>query len=342
MKYDILESIRAELDKCTKCGKTHLLFHSCRNRHCPTCQGHKVSEWIQKRERELLPVSYFHVVFTLPDHLNTVALYAPDKLYAILFKTAWQTLSQFAENPKHLGAKMGMIGVLHTWGQNLSLHPHLHCIVPSGGVTKSGDWMRSQSKGKFLFDVKAMSKVFRTPVKKQDSKKAFITQTNAKHKIKTSKKQTREELVEQIVKPRQQNERAARLAEELSLTLQEFSQKPKEKFLTSRTKEYVAATYMRGWIDKVERLGNADYPDAAIRAKLSGTLILDVVINADGSLKEINLRRSSGHQILDDAAKRIVRMSSPFAPFPAKLLKQAEIIHITRSWEFRSNQLKSY
>ena len=181
-----------------------------------------------------------------------------------------------------------------------------------------------------------------TPVKKQDSKKAFITQTNAKHKIKTSKEQTREELIEQIVKPRQQNERAARLAEELSLTLQEFSQKPKEKFLTSRTKEYVAATYMRGWIDKVERLGNADYPDAAIRAKLSGTLILDVVINADGSLKEINLRRSSGHQILDDAAKRIVRMSSPFAPFPAKLLKQADIIHITRSWEFRSNQLKSY
>jgi len=99
---------------------------------------------------------------------------------------------------------------------------------------------------------------------------------------------------------------------------------------------------MRNWIDKIERLGNADYPDAAIRNKLNGTLILDVVINADGTLKEINLRRSSGHQILDDAAKRIVRMSSPFSAFPAKLKKQADIIHITRSWEFQSNQLKSY
>ena len=95
--------------------------------------------------------------------------------------------------------------------------------------------------------------------------------------------------------------------------LQEHSQKPKEKYLTSRTKEYIAAGYLRSWIDRVERLGNADYPDAVIRAKLSGTLILDVVIRSDGSLKEINLRRSSGHQILDDAAKRIVKMSSPFA-----------------------------
>jgi len=181
-----------------------------------------------------------------------------------------------------------------------------------------------------------------TPVKKQESQKAFITQNNASHRVKTQKKETRKEVIEQILNPQQQNKRAARMAEELSLTLQEFAQKPKEKFLNSRTKEYVAASYMRGWVDKVERLGNADYPDAAIRAKLSGTLILDVVINADGTLKEINLRRSSGHQILDDAAKRIVKMSSPFAPFSAKLQKQADIIHITRSWEFQSNQLTSY
>jgi len=118
-------------------------------------------EWIQAREQELLPVPYFHVVFTLPDTLNTVALQYPKELYRILFKTAWQTLRQFSDNPAHLGAKPGMIGVLHTWGQNLSLHPHLHCIVPSGGVTPSGYWKQSQSKGKFLFDVKAMSKVFR-------------------------------------------------------------------------------------------------------------------------------------------------------------------------------------
>ena len=159
-------ALGGHIDKCTKCHKMHLLFHSCRNRHCPTCQGHKVAEWIQKREQELLPVPYFHVVFTIPDHLHTVALHAPGKLYAILFKTAWQTLSQFAENPKHLGAQLGMISVLHTWGQNLSLHPHLHCIVPSGGVTKAGYWKNTKSKSgksnaKFLFNVKAMSKVFR-------------------------------------------------------------------------------------------------------------------------------------------------------------------------------------
>jgi len=181
------------------------------------------------------------------------------------------------------------------------------------------------------------------PGKIQDAKKAFVTVNQSNHKIHTQEKLSQEEKTERQSKPQQQNEHAARMAEELSLTLQQHSQKPKEKYLTSRTKEYVAARYMRGWIDRVERLGNADYPDAAIREKLSGTLILDVVIRADGSLKEINLRRSSGHQILDDAAKRIVKMSSPFEPFPAKLLKQADIIHITRSWEFQSNhQLRSF
>jgi len=185
--------------------------------------------------------------------------------------------------------------------------------------------------------------VNQTPSKIQNAKKAFITVNKSDHKTYTQDKQSKEEKSERKLEPQRQNEHAARMAEELSLTLQEHSQKPKEKYLTSRTKEYVAATYMRGWIDRVERLGNADYPDAAIRDQLSGTLILDVVIRSDGSLKEINLRRSSGHQILDDAAKRIVKMSSPFEAFPAKLQKQADIIHITRSWEFQSNhQLRSY
>jgi len=181
-----------------------------------------------------------------------------------------------------------------------------------------------------------------TPVKKQVAKKEYLTQDASENKVKTQTKRDDKDVPEQVITPQQKSERAARMAEELDLTIQKYNSKPREKFLNSRTKEYIAARYMREWIDKVERLGNADYPDAAIRDKLSGTLILDVVITADGALKEINLRRSSGHQILDDAAKRIVRMSAPFAPFPAKLLKQAEIIHITRSWEFKSNQLKSY
>ncbi len=181
-----------------------------------------------------------------------------------------------------------------------------------------------------------------TPVKKQIDKKEYLTQENADHKITTQKKRDDKDIQEQFIKPQQKSQRAARMAEELDLSIQSFSRKPKEKFLNSRTKEFTAASYMRSWIDKVERLGNADYPDAAIREKLSGTLILDVIIYADGTLKEINLRRSSGHQILDDAAKRIVRMSAPFAPFPTKLRAEADIVHITRSWEFKSNQLKSY
>ena len=127
------------------------------------------------------------------------------------------------------------------------------------------------------------------------------------------------------------------------MTYEAYAQRPKEKFLSSRTREYIAAGYMRSWVDKVERLGNADYPDDARRQKLSGTLILDVAINADGSLHKMELRQSSGHQILDDAARRIVRMSAPFDAFPGKLRQQADIIHITRSWEFFSNnELRSY
>ena len=176
-----------------------------------------------------------------------------------------------------------------------------------------------------------------TPLKKQEAQKAFITQASSEHKIQAQKKQTDKETQEQIITPQQKNEQAARMAEELSLVFQEYSQRPKEKFLTSRTKEFVAASYMRSWIDKVERLGNADYPDAAIREKLNGTLILDVVINSDGSLQAINLRRSSGHQILDDAARRIVKLAAPFSAFPKKLKQEADVIHITRSWEFLNN-----
>ena len=149
------------IDKCDCCNKIHISYNSCRNRNCPTCQAHKIEQWIQARKQELLPVPYFHVVFTIPDSLNEICLKYPKIVYSILFKTAWQTLKQFGENPKHLGAKLGMIAVLHTWGQNLSLHPHLHCIVPGGGISDAGYWKNTKSNGKYLFNVKAMSKVFR-------------------------------------------------------------------------------------------------------------------------------------------------------------------------------------
>lgn len=146
------------IEQCDKCGKRHLFYNSCRNRHCPGCQGHKRQQWIQARESELLPVGYYHVVFTLPGELTPLALSHPKELYNILFKSAWATLCQFGKNQ---GLQPGMIAVLHTWGQNISLHPHLHCIVPAGGTDKKGQWQSAGRSKKYLYSVKAMSKVFR-------------------------------------------------------------------------------------------------------------------------------------------------------------------------------------
>jgi protein TonB len=177
----------------------------------------------------------------------------------------------------------------------------------------------------------------------RSKERELITTQQSDFKVATQKKNQSQDRHNLLQANQHSNTMPARLVEELSLTYQAYAQKPREKFLSSRTREYIAAGYMRNWVDKVERLGNADYPDDAIRNKLSGTLILDVAINADGSLHKMELRQSSGHQILDDAAKRIVKMSAPFDVFPKKLRQQADIIHITRSWEFLSNnELRSY
>lgn len=156
-------ALGGHIDRCDNpdCHRLHLSYNSCRNRHCPKCQGHKKEQWIRARETELLNVPYFHVVFTLPAELNQLCLYQPKLMYNTLFRTAWDIINDFGANPKFLGANPGMIAILHTWGQNLSLHPHLHCIVPGGGITKSGEWKSTKSKGKYLFPVKAMSKVFK-------------------------------------------------------------------------------------------------------------------------------------------------------------------------------------
>ena len=151
-------ALGGHIDACDECGNVSISYNSCRNRHCPKCQGRNREDWIQTRETELLPVPYFHVVFTIPDTLNSLVLQQPKMLYDILFESAWETLQTFGKN-KNL--QMGMIAVLHTWGQNLSLHPHLHCIVPGGGVDENGAWKNIKNDGKFLFPVKALSKVFR-------------------------------------------------------------------------------------------------------------------------------------------------------------------------------------
>jgi Putative transposase/Transposase zinc-binding domain len=151
-------ALGGHIDACDKCGNVSISYNSCRNRHCPKCQGHKREEWIQKREADLLPCTYYHVVFTLPQELNALALEYPVIAYDALFKSVWQTLHQFG---KTAGIQLGMIAVLHTWGQNLSLHPHLHCIVPGGGVDAKGRWQKRLRSNKYLFAVKALSKVFR-------------------------------------------------------------------------------------------------------------------------------------------------------------------------------------
>jgi len=151
-------ALGGHIDACDGCGNISISYNSCRNRNCPKCQGHKREQWVHNRMADLLPCTYYHVVFTLPAQLNGLALYDPALVYDTLFKAVWQTLNQFGKNA---GIKLGMIAVLHTWGQNLTLHPHLHCIVPGGGVDEKGRWQKQLRSNKYLFAVKALSKVFR-------------------------------------------------------------------------------------------------------------------------------------------------------------------------------------
>ena len=154
-------ALGGHIDACKGCGFYKISYNSCGNRHCPTCGALKRETWIARQEEKLLNVPYFHVVFTIPHELNELCLQHPRLLYGLLFKTAWQTIQTFAKDPKYLGAKTGMTAVLHTWGQNLSLHPHLHCIVPGGGLTPHGKWKITRTDGKYLFPKNALRKVFR-------------------------------------------------------------------------------------------------------------------------------------------------------------------------------------
>jgi hypothetical protein len=150
---------------CHDCGHQRIQYHSCRNRHCPKCQAMARAAWVDQRETELLPVPYFHVVFTLPQQLAPLALQNKRVLYGILFRAAAQTLQELAHDPKHLGANVGILMVLHTWGQNLMHHPHVHSVVTGGGISRDGSrWVscRQTRAGKpFFIDVKILSRVFR-------------------------------------------------------------------------------------------------------------------------------------------------------------------------------------
>lgn len=173
---------------------------------------------------------------------------------------------------------------------------------------------------------------------------AMLHQKDSDFSVKTDEQQTKpDEVTINQQASTNKNTKTARLAQEISNIIESRSERPKVKYMNTSTKEFIPARYMREWINRVERVGNLNYPDQARRQKLSGTLILDVVINSDGELVNIDLRQSSGHKLLDDAARRIVKLGAPYAPFPAKLKQEADIIHITRSWEFMSNsRLKTH
>ena len=146
-------------DVCDECGYRKISYNSCRNRHCPKCQSIARAKWVEEREAEILNVKYFHVVMTIPSELYMIAYQNQRKVYKILFKATAETLEELARDKKYLGAEIGFMEVLHTWGQTLVYHPHIHCIVPAGGIDKIGKWRNS--KKKFFIPVKVLSRKFR-------------------------------------------------------------------------------------------------------------------------------------------------------------------------------------
>ena len=145
---------------CGECQHREIAYNSCRNRHCPKCQAMARAEWLTERQTELLPIPYFHIVFTLPAEIADLALQNKRRLYGMLFQAASETLREVAANPRHLGAKIGLLAVLHTWGQNLLHHPHLHCVVSGGGLSPDESrWIASRDY--YFLPVKVLSRVFR-------------------------------------------------------------------------------------------------------------------------------------------------------------------------------------
>jgi hypothetical protein len=148
------------VDECDHCGRLRISYNSCRNRHCPKCQCLDKERWLEARKRDILPTHYFHPVFTVPEGVKPLALRNQDVVYSILFRAASESIKELTEDPKHLGAEVGFIAVLHTWSQTLMDHPHLHCIVTGGGLSLDGRrWI--PCKGEFFLPVKVLSRLFR-------------------------------------------------------------------------------------------------------------------------------------------------------------------------------------
>ena len=153
-------ALGGHVDECEDCGESRISYNSCRNRHCPKCQTLAKERWLDARKNDLLPVPYFHIVFTIPKELNYLTLLNQKAMYSILFKASSETLLELAKDKKYLGSEIGFTMILHTWGQNLMNHPHIHCIVPSGGLSLNNNgWINS--KKDFLMPFKVVSRKFR-------------------------------------------------------------------------------------------------------------------------------------------------------------------------------------
>jgi Putative transposase/Transposase zinc-binding domain len=164
-------ALGGHVEACTDCGHWRVAFNSCRNRHCPKCQGAAARIWLEAREADLLPVGYFHVVFTLPTEIADIAFHNKAVIYDLLFKAASDTMTIIAADPKHLGARIGITAVLHTWGSAMTHHPHVHMIVPGGGISCDGErWVSSRPA--FLLPVRVLGRVFR---------RLFLTRLMALH-----------------------------------------------------------------------------------------------------------------------------------------------------------------
>ena len=153
-------ALGGHVEECDQCSHMRISYNSCRNRHCPKCQNRERARWLERRKAELLPVEYFHVVFTVPEQIACIAFHNPETVYGILFRAASETLLTIARDPRHLGAEIGFFAILHTWGQNLLHHPHLHCVIPGGGLSPDRQgWIGCRSG--FFLPVRVLSRLFR-------------------------------------------------------------------------------------------------------------------------------------------------------------------------------------
>src|SRR3984957_354938 len=154
-------ALGGHMERCDECGHERNAFNSCRDRHCPKCQSLARAQWLEDRKAELLEVPYFHVVFTVPEEIAAIGLQNKEAVYSILFRTTAETLKTIAADSKHLGAEIGFFAILHTWGQNLLHHPHLHCVVPGGGLSPDHERWIGCKQARFFLSVKVLSRLFR-------------------------------------------------------------------------------------------------------------------------------------------------------------------------------------